>query len=71
MAGNEFSDGMAKLRCEREDAPVVTEGGVQALWSGVRAAERSVVGCSRVRVGRWARQAVSCYAQLQTNKGDL
>ena len=71
VAGNEFADEMAKLGCEKGDAPVVTEGGVRALWKGVRAAERSVVGCGIGRVARWGRRAVSRYAQLRANKGDL
>ena len=71
IAGNEFADELAKLGCTREDAPVVTEGGVQARWKGIRAAERSVVGCGMGRVARWGRRAVSRYAQLRTNKGDL
>ena len=71
VAGNEFADEMAKLVCGRGDAPVVTEGGVRALWKRVRAAERSVVGCGMGRVAQWGRRAVSQYAQLRTNKGDL
>ena len=64
VAGNKFADRMAKLGCERGDAPVVTEGGVSALWKGIRAAERSVVGCGIGRVARWGRRAVSRYAQV-------
>ena len=71
VAGNECTDEMAKLGCERGDAPVVTEGGVRALCKGMRTAERSVVGCGMVRVARWGRRAVSRYAQMRTNKGDL
>ena len=71
VAGNEAADEMAKLGCVRGDAPVVTEGGVRALWKRMRAEERSVVGCSMGRVARWERRAVSRYAQLRTNQGDL
>ena len=56
VAENECADAMAKLGCERGDAPVVTEGGVRALWKGIRAAERSVVGCGMGRVARWGRR---------------
>ena len=49
----------------------MTEGGVRALWNQVRAAEWSVVGCGMGRVAKWDRGAVSRYAQLHTNKGDL
>ena len=71
VVGNELADEMAKLGCEGMDAPVVTEGGVQALWKGVRAAERSVVGCGMGRVIKWGRRAVSRYVQLRSNKGNL
>ena len=71
VVGNEFADEMAKLGCGREDAPVVTEGGVRALWKGLRAVERSVVGCGMGQVARWGRRAVTRYAQLRMNKGDL
>ena len=71
VAGNEFADDMAKLGCGRGDDPVVTEGGVRALWKKIRAAERSVVECGMGRVARWGRRAVSRYAQLSMNKGDL
>ena len=52
VLGNEAADEMAKLGCGREDAPFVTEGAVRALWKGVRAAERLVVGCGMVWVAR-------------------
>ena len=71
VAGNWFADEMARLGCERGNAPVVTEGGVRALWKRVHAAERSVVGCGMGRVAKWGRQAISRYAQLHSNKGDL
>ena len=50
---------------------MVTEAGVRALWKGIRAAEHWVVGCGMGRVTWWGRRAVSCYAQLRSNKGDL
>ena len=71
VAENEYADEMARLGCERGNAPMITEGGVRALWKGVRAAERSVVGCGMGRVASWGRWAVSHYAQMRTNKGDL
>ena len=71
VAGNEYADEMAKLGCERGDAPMITEGGVRALWKRIRAAERSVVGCGMGRVAGWDRRAVSRYAKMRTNKGDL
>ena len=49
----------------------MTESGVRALWKGIRAVERSVVGCGMGRVAKWGRRAVSRYAQLRTKKGDL
>ena len=52
VAGNKCADEMAKLGCMWGDAPLVTKGGVRALWKGVRAAERSVVGCGMKRVAR-------------------
>ena len=72
VVGNEYADEMAKLGCARGNAPLVTESGVRALWKGIRAAERAVVGCGMGRVAQWGRQVVSCYyVQLRTNKGDL
>ena len=71
VAGNEFADEMAKLGCGQGGDPTVTEGRVRALWKGIRAAERSVVGCGMGRVARWGRRAVSRYAHLRMNKGDL
>ena len=71
VAGNEIADEMAKLGCARGDAPFVTEGGIRALWKKMRAAERTVVGCGVGRVAWWGRRAVSQYAQMRTNKGDL
>ena len=71
VAGNEFADGMAKIGCEGRDEPVVTEGGIRALWRVVRARDRSVVGCGSGRVVRWGRRAVSRYTQARANKGDL
>ena len=61
IAGNEFADQMANLGYEQRDAPVVTEGGVRALWKGVRAAEWSIVRYGIGRVTRWGRRAVSHY----------
>ena len=52
VAGNEFADKMAKLGCARGDAPLVMEGGVRALWKGLRATKRSVVGCGMGRVAQ-------------------
>ena len=71
VAGNELADMAAKVGCGREDAPRVTEGGVRALWKGVRAAERLVAGCGSGRVSGWGRRFVSRYIQLRANKGDL
>ena len=71
VARNEFADEMAKLWCARVDAPVVTEGGVRALWKGLRAAEWTVVGCGMGRVAWWGRRAMSRYVQMLTNKWDL
>ena len=71
VAGNKFANEMTKLGCAWGDAPFVTEGGVWSLWKGLRAAELSVVGCGIGRVACWGRRAVSRYAQLHTNKGDL
>ena len=71
VAGNELADGIAKLGCGLGGDPVVTKGGVRALWKRIRAAERSVVGCGMGRVAQWGKQAVSRYTQLRTNKGDL
>ena len=71
VAGNEFTDEMAKLECERGDVPVVMEGGIRALWKKVRAVDYSVVGCGLGRVIRWGRRAVSRYTHLRMNKGDL
>ena len=52
VVGNELADEMAKLGCGRVGAPLVTEGGVRALWKRIRATERSVVGCRMGRVAR-------------------
>ena len=71
VAGNELADEMAKLGCERDDAPVVTEGGIRALWKAVRGAERVVVGCGMGRVVKWGRRAASRFAQMRVNKGDV
>ena len=71
VAENEFPDELAKLGGVWGDAPIVTEGGIRALWKGLRAAEHSIVGCRMVRVARWGRRAVSRYAQLRSNKWDL
>ena len=35
VPGNEFTDEMAKLGCMRGDAPIVTKGGVRAVWKRV------------------------------------
>ena len=52
VAGNEFADEIAKLGCIWDDALSVTEGGVWAIWTSLRAAEQSVVGCGIGRVVR-------------------
>lgn len=44
IEGNEVADEMAKEGCLGADPPVVTEGGIRAMWKCLRAVERSVVG---------------------------
>ena len=54
VAGNELADEMAQMGYGSRGDPMVTEGGVRALWRGVHAAEQTVVGCGmgRVEIGR-------------------
>ena len=42
IVGNELANEMVRLGCTRGDPPVVTEGGVRALWKGTGTVGRGV-----------------------------
>ena len=71
LEGNETADVIAKEGCGRPDPPVVTKGGIRALWKRLRADDRAVLGFGLGRAVRWGRRAVSRYVQARTGKGDL
>ena len=71
VLGNERADELAKVGCLAEGAPQVSEGGVRALWKGLRAGQRRVVGLGAGRMTKWSRRATSRYLQARTSKGDL
>ena len=52
VSRNERADELAKAGCLTVGAPQVTEGGVRALWKGLRASQRRLVGLGAGRVTR-------------------